>query len=803
MINIIKPKNLDPTFKDTPDGQTLIWAHDMYEYERDIQAKGRALRARDERFYDGHQHTEEEIDAYFKKNQTPRTYNEIKPAVDWVIGSERRARSDYNVLPRTEDDVEPAFLKTKLIKYIDDINKSKWQRSKAFEDCVKTGEGWTRTSVEPNEDGELMITFNYENWQNLLCDSQSVQEDLSDCRYLWLTKIVDVETLVAHFPKKADELRADAGEFEDLNDEMLNDQIGDDGNIDDNHRQWSYNGCASTAINVVRSGSMSITGGNYSSTRQAVRVWEMWYRKTERVELLAGAGGLTGQMFDSNNQKHMLAIEEGAKKRFTVREQMYCIIYTNTTVLFNGKSFYKHNRYPFVRRLAFIDKTTKSPYGLIRQIIDPQSDLNQRRNQALWLMATRQVVADEDAVEDVDEAIKQVAKVNGYIKVKNGKRFEIRDNVTLAAPHVQMGEMDSGYIKQISGVTSENRGMNQNSMSGVAIQSLQEQGTIITTPIIDNHQLAHQIEGELLLSLSEQYISRKMQFRVTSDIKNPGDKDFITLNNGEPATDITANQADFVVSQRDYRQSMRQALSEQLLAISAQISQATGDPMLSIAFIEMAIELQDIPEKDKLMGNLRKAANLPPIDENADQKEAREAQEKQEQQKAQAMQELIQQLEMDKARSAINLDNSRANQYNREGEREKANARRAQAEAMVKYMEAAGMVVQNGELSDVADDLIRNMDNIMNGTGMQPTQGQPVPQGQPVEQAPVDMQTSQPMQPEQPPMQQEPPMPQQEQMIEQPTQQDAIAGEPEQPMTPEDAAMMEQIMAEQTQQPNP
>ncbi len=801
MITDVEPRNLDETFKDTPDGKLLIWAHDMYQYERETQAKGRALRARDERFYDGHQHTDEEKAVYEARNQTARTYNEIKPAIDWVIGSERRTRSDWNILPRTEDDVEPAQLKTKLVKYIDDINKAKWQRSKAFEDQAKTGEGWTRASVEPNEDGELMIAFNYENWQNMLCDSQSVQEDLSDCRYLWLTKIVDVETLIVHFPEKEDELRADAGEFENLNEALLQDQIGDSGNLDLNRGHvWQYKGCnnRSIAVDVVRSGTMSITGGYYSSTRQAVRVWEMWYRKTERVELLANAGGLTGQIFDSNDEIHLLALEEGANKRFTVREQMHCAIYTNTTMLFSGKSFYKHNRYPFVRRLAFIDKTTKSPYGLVRQIIDPQSDLNQRRNQALWLMATRQVIADDDAVEDVDETIKQVAKVNGYIKKKKNAYFEIRDNVTLAAPHVQMGEMDSGYIKQISGVTSENRGMNQNSMSGVAIQSLQEQGTIITTPIIDNHQLAHQIEGEIILSLCEQYISRQMQFRVTSDIKNPSEKDFITLNDGQPQTDITANQADFIVSQRDYRQSMRQALSEQLLAVSAQISQATGDPMLSIAFIEMAIELQDIPEKERLLGNLRKASNLPPLDESAEAKEQREAIEQQEMQKQQAMQELLQQLEMDKQRSSINLDNSRANQYNREGEREKANARRAQAEAMVKYMEAAGLVMENGGLSDVADDLIRNMDNIMNGT--QPAQvSAEEAQGQPVEQAPVDMQTSQPMQPEQPPMQQEP-------ILEPPVEQEGqapIEGE-QPPMTPEEEAMIMQVMQEQqNQQPNP
>lgn len=777
---------LDDDFKDTKDGKFLVWAHDMYEYEREQQAEGRALRARDERFYDGHQFTEEEKEVYESRNQKPRTYNEIKPAIDWIIGSERRARSDWNVLPRTQDDVEPAILKTKLVKYVDDINKAKWQRSKAFADCVKTGEGWTRISVEPNLDGEPMVQLNHEDWQNMLVDGQSVQEDLSDARYLWSTKTVDLETLQEWFPEKSEQIARDAGEYQDIEEDLRIDQMGDEATISRASRVWQPASCNENAIRITRSGSMSITGGYYSSTRQAVRVWEMWYRKTERVELLAGAGGLTGQIFNSNNEDHIAALTAGATKRETVREQMYMAIYTATTVLFNGKSVYKHNRYPFVRRLANIDKTTKSPYGLIRQIVDPQSDLNQRRNYALYLMATRQVIASEGAVEDKDEAIKEVAKVNGYVEVKPGAHFEIRDNQSLAGPHVQFAEMDSAYLKQISGVTSENRGMNSNALSGIAIQSLQEQGTVITTTIIDNHVLAHQLEGELVLSLCEQYIHRKMQFRITNDVKNPSEKDFTVLN-AEPETDITASQADFVISERDYRQTMRQALSEQLINVAANITQATGDPSIAIAFVEMAVDLQDLPNKERLMSKLREVTGLPPIDENEEQKEQRLAAEQAEQQKQAAMQEELHKLEMDKRRSAINLDNSRANQYNREGEREKANARRAQAEALVKYLEAAGVVVSNAALSDVADDLISNMDNIMNGT--QPTQAggeQLEAKGQPVEQAPVPMQVDMPAPPLQKPM-----MPDDD-------PQNGEDGQP--PSTPDQIAMMEQ-MTGQTLQP--
>ena len=31
-------------------------------------------------------------------------FNEVKPTIDWIIGTERRTRVDYKILPREKDD---------------------------------------------------------------------------------------------------------------------------------------------------------------------------------------------------------------------------------------------------------------------------------------------------------------------------------------------------------------------------------------------------------------------------------------------------------------------------------------------------------------------------------------------------------------------------------------------------------------------------------------------------------------------------------------------------------------------------
>lgn len=706
-------------FWQSEDGRFLSWAHSVYARELDLQRMSLSERARDCDFYDGKHFTAEEKAIYDQRDQVPRVFNLIKPTIDWMIGSERRNRSDWNILPRSEDDVEPALVKTKLVKYIDDVNNARWQRSNAFADMLKSGEGWTRVCIEPNEDGTAQVMLKHEHWRNLLRDSVSRRQDLSDCRYIFCTKPVDIEVLKAWFPKKTTELEGDAGDFEDLRLEQQSEM----------HPDSSVQHFNSSGAAVVRVGSMSLSGGNYLTERKAVRVWEMWYRKTERVRVLRDAGTLSGVIYNPDDESHAYATAQGAEVRETVREQMQMAMFTQNTVLYNGRSVYEHNRFPFVLRLGHLTDSDGMPYGVIRQLRDPQADLNARRNKALFLMSTSRVIMDAGAVDDVNELACEVAKPNGIITKNIGRELQIQDGGVLAPQHVAMAQQDEAYIRQVSGVTGENQGMPSTAKSGIAIQSLQEQGSIITTALIDNHALGHQIEGEIVLSLCEQYMDKPMQFRITGDdIQKP---QFASANDGDPATDITASKADFIVSQKDYRQTYRQALSEQMMAAASSITQATGDPALAVALIEAAIELQDLPNKAQLTARLRQAAGLPPVDETDEQKQQREQAEAKAKQAQDQMAQQVQQTAMRLESARADEMEAQAAERKAEAQREMANATSHKVNAVKSAMEAAELVKNRADLAPIVDDLIGSLDDVLRVQPVEP----PVPQ-QPAEQLP-------------------------------------------------------------------
>ena len=181
----------------------------IYQDELDRQSENRVDMAVDADFYDNIQWREEDAKELRDRGQMPLVYNVISTAVNWVLGTEKRGRTDYKILPRRKDAAKPAERKTQLMKYLSDVNMSPFHRSSAFEDAVKVGVGWMESAVQSDDDGEP-VTMRYESWRNMLWDSACSAKDLSDCRYVIRSKWLDLDIAEAIFPDRCGTLRASA-----------------------------------------------------------------------------------------------------------------------------------------------------------------------------------------------------------------------------------------------------------------------------------------------------------------------------------------------------------------------------------------------------------------------------------------------------------------------------------------------------------------------------------------------------------------------------------------------------------------
>src|SRR5690606_18863266 len=104
-----------------------------------VDARREAERCRD--YYDNKQWTAEEIAKLEERNQPVITDNMIKDKVDWLLGMERRARTDPKAYPRNPDDEESAEAATDALRYIADDCDFDQTKSSAAEDFFIEGSG--------------------------------------------------------------------------------------------------------------------------------------------------------------------------------------------------------------------------------------------------------------------------------------------------------------------------------------------------------------------------------------------------------------------------------------------------------------------------------------------------------------------------------------------------------------------------------------------------------------------------------------------------------------------------------------
>lgn len=575
-----------------------------FDEARDAQSQSRFERMRDFDYYHGWQYDEETLAELIARGQAPLVFNLVKQTIDWITGTERRTRIDWNVLPREEGDVRIALLKRELLKYVSDVNKAGWHRSRQFFDAAVGGIGWIEEAISKDRLEEPLI-LRWQDWRQMWWDPYSRADDLSDCRFVTRAKWMDLDYAIATFPEREAQLRSAAlnvfdGDYEALEDEAELPQVF--GHMRESGRTRQFP--------TIARGTMSLR----RRARERVRIFECYYRKPERRTLLQGPwSDLHGHVYDPQNADHAgLLRDRVITTTESVTDAMHYCIYVRNTMLEHGRSPYKHNRFPWTPCFAYRDDRDGQPYGVIRNIRDPQDDYNKRRSKAQFMLSTNRVLYEEGAIdEDSEESVlSEVARPDAQIRLRAGAlqngRFRIEPGGELYQGQVALMEENKELIYEVSGVTRENVGQNSGAISGRAILAKQQQGAVTTAALFDNFRLAIQLSGEKTLSNVEQFMTLPKKFRI---LGRSGTAEFMRINDPQlnPETgeveflnDVTASQADFVVDQQDYRETVRMAMAEQMFEMVGKLP-----PDLSLRLLDIAVDMTDMPFKADIANRIR------------------------------------------------------------------------------------------------------------------------------------------------------------------------------------------------------
>ncbi len=637
-----------------------------YYHELDKQSANRLEMAIDHDYYDNMQWDEADAAEVRSRGQMPLVYNEIAPMVDWLIGTERRTRVDWKVLPRAEDDVEKADIKTKVMKFVSDVNRVPFARSRAFADAAKGGVGWVDDGARDDPTKDVLYS-KYEDWRNVLWDSASYELDLSDARYLFRWRWVDEDVALMMFHDRQDVIRTAANDTNGFDQDELSDV-------------W-FMGEKMEPTGRRLSGSASMM----DTQRRRVKIYECQYRAPVNTQVVDD-GPLRGALYsDADTSMGEAITANGYTLVDKVMMRVHFAVFTEAAMLSHGVSTYRHNDYTLTPIWCYRRNRDRLPYGVVRRVRDIQQDLNKRASKALFMINTNQIIADKGAVADKNEARDEADRPDGYIEKNPGKEFIIRRDTEAAAGQVQMMALAAQSIQKTAGVNNENLGRQTNAQSGAAIEARQNQGAVGTTEPFDNLRLAIQVQGQKQLSLTEQFYSEEKVIRLTGA---KGAVEWVNVNQPEVQpdgsvryiNDITDSIADFVVSEQDYAGSLRQVMFDSLQGLVQKLP-----PEVGLRLFTLAMEFSDLPNHDEIADAIRQMTGevdpgkeLTPEEQTAQQEQAQQQAEAIQMQREQAM------LMLEEQRAKVREMNARAAKAEAESKGDPA------AQAMVEQVRREG-----------------------------------------------------------------------------------------------------------------
>lgn len=552
------------------------------------------------RFKDGEQWTEQQIQKMMKKNINPLTINRIFPIINLITGNFANNQHDIVAVGRTQEDSEISQVMSESVAFVMDQYHGYDAVFNAFTDQVVPGFGAMGVTLNNDPRKEKVKVRQYP-WYSIWWDPFSDPwMETDNCRYAYYADWKDLEAVKQMFPEKAKTL-------DEHFSELVNSspgQMGMQGNIDEG--------------SIVEDKRRILSQGAKwaDKERKRVRPVEMWYTVVDKAWFAKLPSG------------HVYELTGDARKQFEmVRAADQCVCATvkkmrvatfvGNVLLEDTKSPYKHDQYPFVPFVGYLD-SFGFPYGVPRQVREMNMEVNKRRSMALSLISNRRVIMERNTSEDHNATYDQANQADGLIILNDGKSdtFQIQEMQSLAAPQVDMLNQSEREIQEITGANDESMGIHNASQSAVALENKQQRSSTMTANLMKNLRRSQRMLGERVISMVQTHWTEPKVLRVTDRVT--GAERFAALNDPyfnantgriDIRNNITVGRYDVVVTEKPMTDTIRQKNLENIFSAIQKAPPEAIAPLLNLAF-----ELSDLPNKEQLLHQLRLTLGVEPID---------------------------------------------------------------------------------------------------------------------------------------------------------------------------------------------
>ena len=574
----------DSLFESQGIGLYRRWFREAVDHSRNWQDEARE----DYEFVEGKQWTKSEIKSFEKSGRPAIVINRIRPLMNLLSGYQRVNRLDIDFLARTPDDGEIAQVRKGITKYILDNCDYDNHESAVFIDSAISGLGWFFVGYQMNEDGTDGEAYvKREEPFGIFPDPETHEADFSDAKYICRAKWVDKEELKEVYPEHADAIDAQYSVYDSYESEVAP-------KTDD--LMW------------------------YKRELQKVRVVECWYKTREKQVTLILATGEEIAPEELTPEILMSGLIVGTNEK-NVPVVKVCVFFDGV-ILEEMNSPYQHGEFPFVPLPCYYYGLggDEIPAGFVRDLKNPQKEINKRRIQLLHILNT--TGNGGGWIEDGAMSEKQFAEFERKGNIPGHYQRVQLGTFSNGAPKIverQIGQFPAGLAQaetqatndlvSISGINEALLGTDvPSSASGRAIELKQRQAATHLAVIFDNLRNAKRKVARLLwgktgrAGIIPQFYTAEKAYRI----EGTNGQQFVTVNQQvveqdpiagtvvKTLNDLSHGDFDIVISDVSASTTHRQA---QLWTLIDGVSKlgVPGDLVFDII-----LDLSDIPSKEEI-----------------------------------------------------------------------------------------------------------------------------------------------------------------------------------------------------------
>lgn len=533
------------------------------------------------------------------KNLGPLITNLIAPTVNIILGQEAKSRSDWRVIADSDEYSQVAEAQASKLFEAERESRADRACSDAYASQVISGLGWVEAGREQNP-----FRYPYRcgaiHRREMSWDWRAKQPDLYDAKYIFRKRWYDIAEACTFFPGAADVIRASGSGWPAFWLERAKEDVQ-----------------LMNAFEQERRISMEDWEWRNLNSR-TVAITEVWYRIYVRGLVLELPDRTVE--FDMNNPLHVAAVSSG---KMWPKAAVYSKLRRSFWI--GGHKMadddYGVTKLPYVPFWGYREDLTGVPYGVVRSMISPQDEVNARRRKLLWQLSAKRVQIDSDALDtaynDFSDVVREVSRPDAVVVLnphrRNAAGFAVDHNAGLSEQQYKVMEESKQALQEVAGVFNAQLGRDSSATSGLAINSLVEQGNIALAEINDNYRFARRMVGELLLDLiiedmrgkqvdvvvGEAGAKRKV---ISLNVPKQDEETGMTYYHNDVSKARTKVALEDVPSTPAYRAQMQVMLAEIIKSLP---------PQLQAVMAPYFIESTELQKRHEIADVMRKQLGLP------------------------------------------------------------------------------------------------------------------------------------------------------------------------------------------------